>query len=112
MNLVAKEFVSARDDDGGVLILSKFTGAARELTEALIVNPYAIDDSARTLADALRMTDEEQSHRMRAMRSIVAEFNTYRWAGDMMADAARLRTDPHGLYGSQRSRWQPEVLHA
>ena len=57
MNLVAKEFVSARDDERGVLILSKFTGAARQLTGALIVNPYAIDDSARALAEALRMTD-------------------------------------------------------
>jgi trehalose 6-phosphate synthase len=80
MNLVAKEFVSARDDNRGVLILSEFAGAARELTAALIVNPYAIDDSAHTLADALRMPDEEQSNRMRAMRSIVGEFNTYRWA--------------------------------
>lgn len=112
MNLVAKEFVSARDDDRGVLILSQFTGAARELTEALIVNPYAIDDSAHALADALGMTDEEQSHRMRAMRSVVAEFNTYRWAGEIMADAARLRSDPTGLYGSHQSHWQPEVLHA
>jgi len=112
MNLVAKEFVSARDDDRGVLILSEFTGAARELTEALIVNPYAIDDSARVLAEALRMEGKEQSRRMRAMRSIVAEFNTYRWAGEMMADAACLRTDPTGLHESHQNHWQPEVLHA
>jgi trehalose 6-phosphate synthase len=91
MNLVAKEFVSARDDERGVLILSRFTGAARQLTEALIVNPYAIDESARALADALNMTDAEQSRRMRRMRSDVAEFNTYWWAGQMLQDAARLR---------------------
>lgn len=113
MNLVAKEFVSARDDDRGVLILSKFTGAARELAGALIVNPYAIDDSARALAEALRMADEEQSNPMRTMRSVVAEFNTYRWAGEMLADAARLRTDPTGLlYEGHQSHWQPDVLHA
>ena len=91
MNLVAKEFVSARDDDRGVLILSRFTGAARQLTEALIVNPYATDEVARALADALSMGVGEQSRRMRRMRSTVAEFSTYWWAGQMLQDAARLR---------------------
>jgi trehalose 6-phosphate synthase len=93
MNLVAKEFVAARDDEQGVLVLSEFAGAARELTAALTVNPDAIDESAETLAAALRMSPEEQTLRMRAMRAVVAEFNTYRWAGDMLADAARLRAD-------------------
>jgi trehalose 6-phosphate synthase len=112
MNLVAKEFVSARDDDRGVLILSQFAGAARELAGALIVNPYAIDDSARALADALSMPDEEQSNRMRAMRSVVAEFSAHRWAGEMLADAARLRTDPMRRYEDGQARWQPDVLQA
>ncbi len=112
MNLVAKEFVSARDDDRGVLILSKFAGAARELTEALIVNPYAIDDSAHALAEALCMADEEQSNRMRAMRSVVAEFSTYRWAGEMLADAARLRINPARLHDDDESYRQPDALHA
>ena len=112
MNLVAKEFVSARDDDRGVLILSEFAGAVRELTGALIVNPYAIDDSARALAEALRMADTEQSERMRAMRSIVAEFSAYRWAGEMLVDAARLRTDPTHLYEAHQSHWHPDVLRA
>jgi trehalose 6-phosphate synthase len=93
MNLVAKEFVAARDDHRGVLILSRFAGAARELTAAMIVNPYDIDDCAATLAEALCMSDEEQRRRMRNMRSVVAEFNTYRWAGDMLTDAASLRLD-------------------
>jgi trehalose 6-phosphate synthase len=97
MNLVAKEFVAARDDHRGVLVLSQFAGAARELTAALVVNPYAIDDCAEALAEALYMSHEEQSTRMRAMRSVVAEFNTYRWAGDMLADAARLRRDAADL---------------
>jgi trehalose 6-phosphate synthase len=76
------------------------------------MNPPAIDDSARALADALRMGGKEQSRRMRATRSIVAEFNTYRWVGEMMADAARLRTDPTGLHESHRTHCQPGMLHA
>jgi len=91
MNLVAKEFVASRDDERGVLVLSQFTGAARELTEALIVNPYDIDEAASALAAALEMPADEQRARMRAMRAYMAEFNVYRWAGKMLVDAGRLR---------------------
>jgi len=91
MNLVAKEFIAARDDDQGILILSQFTGAARELAEALIVNPYDIDQAAAALHLALNMTPEEQRVRMRSMRSLVQEFNVYRWAGRMLIDAGRMR---------------------
>jgi trehalose 6-phosphate synthase len=91
MNLVAKEFVSAREDELGVLVLSQFTGASRELTEALIVNPYDLDQAAAALAAALEMPEEEQRDRMRSMRRFVAEFNVYRWAGRMLVDTARLR---------------------
>ena len=91
MNLVAKEFVAARDDEQGVLVLSSFTGAARELTEALIVNPYDLDEAAAAMSAALNMPADQQRERMRAMRSFVAEFNVYRWAGRMLVDAARLR---------------------
>jgi len=91
MNLVAKEFVAAREDERGVLVLSQFTGAARELTEALIVNPYDIDQASAALATALNMSPEEQEQRMRSMRAFLAEFNVYRWAGRMLVDAARLR---------------------
>ena len=91
MNLVAKEFVAARTDLKGVLVLSEFTGAARELTEALIVNPYDLEASSEALATALRMPVEEQQDRMRSMRSLLAQFNVYRWAGKMLVDAARLR---------------------
>ncbi len=91
MNLVAKEFVAARDDDRGVLILSQFTGAARELPEALIVNPYDADQSAAALHMALSMPASEQRDRMRLMRGLVAEFNVYRWAGRMLLDAAGMR---------------------
>jgi trehalose-6-phosphate synthase len=100
MNLVAKEFVAARDDDQGVLILSQFTGAACELPEALIVNPYHIDQCAAALHLALTMTPVEQRARMHSMRGIVQEFNIYRWAGRMLMDAARMR---------QRARLMREV---
>ncbi|MBI5890262.1 MAG: trehalose-6-phosphate synthase [Nitrosomonadales bacterium] len=91
MNLVAKEFVAARDDDRGVLILSQFTGAARELPEALIVNPYDADQCAAALHVALTMPAEEQRDRMRLMRGLVAEFNVFRWAGRMLLHAASMR---------------------
>jgi trehalose 6-phosphate synthase len=91
MNLVAKEFVAARDDERGVLVLSHFTGASRELTEALIVNPYDLAQAASALAVALTMPAEEQKLRMQAMRSFLREYNVYRWAGRMLADAARHR---------------------
>jgi trehalose 6-phosphate synthase len=91
MNLVAKEFVAAREDERGVLVLSHFTGAARELTDALIVNPYDVDEAAAALAAAINMPADEQRDRMRSMRAFVAEFNVYRWAGRMLVDAARLR---------------------
>ncbi|HVV82171.1 MAG TPA: trehalose-6-phosphate synthase [Kofleriaceae bacterium] len=91
MNLVAKEFGAARDDEQGVLVLSQFTGAARDLTEALTVNPYDLRTAADALAAALRMRPGEQRDRMRSMRRLVAEFNVYRWAGRMLVDAAEVR---------------------
>lgn len=91
MNLVAKEFVAARDDFKGVLILSQFTGASRELPQALIVNPYNIDQCATAIRVALEMPENEQRDRMRTMRGLIQEFNVYRWAGRMLIDAARLR---------------------
>jgi trehalose 6-phosphate synthase len=91
MNLVAKEFVGARDDLRGVLVLSRFTGAGQELTEALVVNPYDVDEAATALSAALVMPPEEQEQRMRALRAMVSEFNVYRWAGRMLLDATRVR---------------------
>ena len=91
MNLVAKEFVSARDDQRGVLILSHFTGAARELPEALIVNPYDIDECVVALDVALTMPATEQRIRMRLMRGLLQDFNVFRWAGRMLLDAASSR---------------------
>jgi trehalose 6-phosphate synthase len=94
MNLVSKEFVSARDDERGVLILSRFAGAARELSDALIIDPRATDECADTLAAALTLPADEQARRMCAMRMVVARRNIYAWAGTILADAARARRAP------------------
>ncbi|HEX2544008.1 MAG TPA: trehalose-6-phosphate synthase [Ramlibacter sp.] len=91
MNLVCKEFVAARDDEQGVLVLSRFAGAAREMPEALVVNPYHVEETADALHQALTMPAAEQRERMASLRSTVHEFNVYRWAGRMLTDAARLR---------------------
>ena len=91
MNLVAKEFVASRDDEAGVLLLSQFTGAARELPEALIVNPYDADQCATALNVALTMPPRTQRARIRLMRGLIREFNVYRWAGRMLLDAATMR---------------------
>jgi trehalose 6-phosphate synthase len=91
MNLVSKEYVASRDDEQGVLVLSQFTGAAHELHESLIVNPYHIEQTAEALHRALVMPEQEQRERMRSMRALVRDFNVYRWAGRMLLDAARIR---------------------
>lgn len=90
MNLVAKEFVTARDDDRGVLVLSEFTGAARELTDAVLVNPFDVDKLAAGLHAALTMPAEEQERRMRRMRAQVDDNNIYRWAGVLLSEASKL----------------------
>jgi trehalose 6-phosphate synthase len=95
MNLVAKEFVCARDDERGVLVLSRFTGAARQLGAALAVNPYSDDESADVLAQALCMSDAEQSKRMRLMRYMVAKFDTYWWADRLLQDALAVNRERH-----------------
>jgi trehalose 6-phosphate synthase/phosphatase len=91
MNLVAKEFVAARDDEQGVLILSTFAGASRELMEALIVNPFDARATADAIDVALRMSPEQQAERMHLMREFISENNVYYWAGRMLLDASRIR---------------------
>jgi len=88
---VAKEFVAVRDDEQGVLVLSRFAGAARELTEALIVNPYHVEECADAIEVAIDMPPDEQRERMAALRTTVRELNVYRWAGHLLGDASRLR---------------------
>jgi trehalose 6-phosphate synthase len=93
MNLVAKEFVAARDDERGVLILSAFTGAARELADALVVNPYDVEQLATAIYTALNMGPDEQEKRMAAMRRIVRENNIYRWAGNLVTALSEIRIE-------------------
>jgi trehalose 6-phosphate synthase len=93
MNLVAKEFVAARDDENGVLILSIFTGAARELRDALQVNPYDVDQTAEAIRAALEMDPEERQARMQHMRRSIREHNIYQWAGTLIAELCDLRID-------------------
>ncbi|MFC2056170.1 trehalose-6-phosphate synthase [Chloroflexota bacterium] len=85
MNLVAKEYVSARTDGDGVLILSQFTGAAVELTDALLINPYAISEFAGKIKEAIEMPEVERQRRMKNMREIVASNNIYRWGADTVS---------------------------
>jgi trehalose 6-phosphate synthase len=91
MNLVAKEFVASREDEDGVLILSTFAGASRELTEALLINPFDVNETAEAMEIAMRMGRDERRDRMSLMRRTVKENNVYRWAGRMLMDAARIR---------------------
>jgi trehalose 6-phosphate synthase len=94
MNLVAKEFVAARNDESGVLILSIFTGAAHELRDALQVNPYDIDQMADAIRVALEMDPDERQARMQRMRRTVAEHNIYRWAANLITELTELRLEP------------------
>lgn len=93
MNLVAKEFVATRHDERGALILSCFTGAARELRDALQVNPYDIDQTAEAIRAALEMLPEEKQMRMQRMRKLVREHNVYRWAGSLIGELCEVRLD-------------------
>jgi trehalose 6-phosphate synthase len=93
MNLVAKEFIAARDDEQGALILSGFTGASRELRDALIVNPYDIEQLAEALRYALEMDPEERKARMQRLRRVVKEHNIYRWAGNLIKELSEVRLD-------------------
>ncbi|HEY3971624.1 MAG TPA: trehalose-6-phosphate synthase [Candidatus Sulfotelmatobacter sp.] len=108
MNLVAKEFVATRQDERGVLILSCFTGAARELRDALQVNPYDIDQTAEAIRAALEMPAEEKQMRMQRMRRQVRENNVFRWAGSLIGDLCDVRLDvPEG--GNNQSRASASV---
>lgn len=98
MNLVAKEFVATRSDLRGSLVLSEFTGAARELTDALIVNPYDLDAMANAMFRCLTMSEAEQEARMFRMRQRVLAHNIFRWAGKLLADAVQVQEE-------QRTPW-------
>jgi trehalose-6-phosphate synthase len=93
MNLVAKEYISARDEESGVLILSQFTGASRELMDALIVNPYDIEEMAEAIRTALEMDPAEQKARMKGMRESLKNRNIYYWAADLITTLAQVRLE-------------------
>jgi trehalose 6-phosphate synthase len=94
MNLVAKEFVAARDDDDGVLVLSRFTGASRDLRDALVVNPYDVEGMADAIREAFEMDPAERRRRMARMRGHVRERNIYRWAAQLLTELAPM---PRGV---------------
>jgi trehalose 6-phosphate synthase len=91
MNLVAKEYVAAKKDLAGALILSQFTGAARELTDAIQINPYSIEEFADSIKLAIELPSEEKKKRMENMRKIISENNVYRWAGNIITELTALK---------------------
>ncbi len=100
MNLVAKEFVAARDDEDGTLILSRFTGASRELTDALLINPYDIDQTANALRLAFEMPPADRQARMIRMRKVILDQNVYRWGADILNELSSIRmpvVEPVGM---------------
>lgn len=94
MNLVAKEYVAAKNDREGVLVLSRFTGAARELDQALLINPYDTETFADTLVTAFSMEGEERAVRMQRLRDTVKSNNIYRWAGKILTTLDSLSQKP------------------
>jgi trehalose 6-phosphate synthase len=109
MNLVAKEYLAARDDEEGVLILSKFTGAAVELRDALIVNPYDVDGVADAINRGLEMGFGERRMRMQRMRRQVTEHNVYRWAASILGDLWELRLENVDM--NNVARPEPVLVH-
>jgi trehalose-6-phosphate synthase len=109
MNLVAKEFLAARKDEHGVLILSQFTGAARELRDALLVNPYDIEQTAEAIRLALEMAPEEMQLRVLRMRRTIKENNIYRWAGNLIAELCEIRLDRQDEQGEAHPKISASV---
>src|SRR3989338_5097656 len=107
MNLVAKEFIATRGDEDGVLILSQFTGASRELKEALIVNPYDIEEVAESIRLALMMDSVERSRRMKQMRAIVQDRNIYRWAANIITAISQIESVPKESIPSEEIAHEP-----
>ena len=91
MNLVAKEYVASKSDVSGALILSKFTGAARELTDAVLINPYSIEEFADAIKFTIDMPEDEKRKRMENMHKIVSENNVYKWAGSIITELTSLK---------------------
>jgi trehalose 6-phosphate synthase len=106
MNLVAKEYVWCQKPERGSLILSKFTGASRELTESFIVNPYSIEEIADAIAAALKLSSEEKSKRMNSMREKVRASNAYHWATELIQALLKRESDqPTEIRPHRQTRW-------
>jgi trehalose 6-phosphate synthase len=103
MNLVAKEFLEAREDGDGVLVLSCFAGAAQELQDALIVNPYDTTQVSEAIHTALQMLPAERRSRMERMRHHVKEHNVYRWASEIVTDLCAVRISEDVLQAAHSS---------
>jgi trehalose 6-phosphate synthase len=115
MNLVAKEYLAARGDEDGVLVLSKFTGAANELSDALLVNPYDVDGVAEAIHQGFEMDQGERHVRMQRMRRQVMEHNVYRWAARILGDLSELRIEVHeageaNSFAQQPIAWEARKL--
>jgi trehalose-6-phosphate synthase/HAMP domain-containing protein len=91
MNLVAKEYIASKRGDGGMLLLSRFTGAARELADAVLINPYSIGEFADAIRYAIEMKPEERRSRMESMWNVVSENNVYRWAASIITELTSLK---------------------
>ena len=91
MNLVAKEYVSSRSDNGGMLVLSQFTGASRELTDAVLINPYDRNQFSDGIYTALTLAEEDRQGRMMRMREIIQHNNIFRWAGKIISDLLKFK---------------------
>ena len=91
MNLVAKEFVAARSNESGVLVLSQFAGASRDLKGAILINPYSAEETSSALYAALTMSKSEQHHRMKSMRASVRDYNIYRWSAELIKTLSQLK---------------------
>lgn len=111
MNLVSKEYIASRADENGALVLSRFTGAAQELEEALIVNPYDVEEVARSIRHAIEMSHDERRRRMRRMRRTVRERNIYWWAAELVGAVADVRcgSAAAGTGGADRTRTMEET---
>jgi alpha,alpha-trehalose-phosphate synthase [UDP-forming] len=111
MNLVAKEFIASRTDEDGALILSEFAGAARELKDALLINPFSVEQGAAAIHSALTMPREERGRRMKKMREAVRHNNVYRWAGRFMNELTRVdATEGQEAPAAEGSNWKPRAL--
>jgi trehalose 6-phosphate synthase len=104
MNLVAKEFVASRSDNGGALVLSSFAGASRELKDAFIVNPYDVDQTAAAIYHAISLDPEERSRRMERLRSTVVKNNAYAWAGHLLEEI-------YQIVEGKKTAWANSTTH-